>query len=128
MISAACVVCGWESTASYTQYSIRCWWSWSYVLPIAGLHTAGEWAGWRRFGAGLPPERGVDSLEAALEAAPDPAPRLDLVLAECTAALDEQRAPSVSLADNLRTLDVVLAMIRSSEERRRVPLPSSPGV
>ena len=68
----------------------------------------------------------MDSLEAALEAAPDPAPRLDLVLAEFTAALDEQRAPSVSLADNLRTLDVVLAMIRSSEERRRVPLPAPP--
>ena len=45
---------------------------------------------------------------------------------EFTAALDEQRAPSVSLSDNLRTLDVVLAMIRSSEERRRVPLPSPP--
>ena len=58
--------------------------------------------------------------------APDPASRLDLVLVEFTAALDEQRAPSVSLSDNLRTLDVVLAMIRSSEERRRVPLPSPP--
>ena len=55
-------------------------------------------------------------------AAPDPAPRLDLVLAEFTAALDENRAPSVSLEDNLRTLAIILAMIRSSEERRRVPL------
>ena len=54
--------------------------------------------------------------------APDPAPRLDLVLAEFTAALDENRAPNVSLEDNLRTLDIVLAMIRSSEQRRRVPL------
>ena len=45
----------------------------------------------------------------------DPAPRLDLVLAEFTAALDEQRTPSVDLTDNIKTLQVVLAMIRSSE-------------
>ena len=55
-------------------------------------------------------------------ASPDPAPRLDLVLAEFTAALDEGRAPSVDLDDNLKTLDIVLGMIRSSEERRRVVL------
>ena len=55
-------------------------------------------------------------------AAADSAPRLDRVLAEFTAALQERRAPSVGLADNLNTLAVVLAMIRSGEQRRRVEL------
>ena len=52
----------------------------------------------------------------------DSAPRLDRVLAEFTAALQDRRVPSVDLADNLNTLAVVLAMIRSGEQRRRVEL------
>ena len=102
-------------SASWAYPALRTQWEGTWFMrgPHGGLH-------WD--------ETGITVLRGERRRAipaPDPAPRLDLVLEEFTAALDEARAPSVSLEDNLRTLAIVLAMIRSSKERRRVPLPRS---
>ncbi len=102
-------------SASWAYPALRTQWEGTWFMrgPHGGLH-------WD--------ESGITVLRGERRRAipaPDPAPRLDRVLEEFTAALDEARAPSVSLEDNLRTLAIVLAMIRSSEERRRVPLPRS---
>ena len=107
-------------SASWAYSALRTPWEGTWFMrgPRGGLH-------WDATGITVLDAKGEQRRRIA---APDPAPRLDLVLAEFTAALDEDRAPSVSLADNLRTLDVVLAMIRSSEQQRRVPLPPPDGV
>ena len=87
---------------------------WEGVWTVRGPRGALCWDG-----AGITLFRGTEQRRLA---AADSAPRLDLVLAEFTSALAEGRAPSVDLADNLNTLAVVLAMIRSGEEHRRVAL------
>ena len=87
---------------------------WEGVWTVRGARGALRWDG-----AGITLFRGDEQRQLA---AADSAPRLDRVLAEFTAALQEGRAPSVDLADNLNTLAVVLAMIRSGEQRRRVEL------
>ena len=87
---------------------------WEGLWTVRGPRGALRWDG-----AGITLFRGTEQRRLA---AADSAPRLDLVLAEFTAALADGRAPSVDLADNLRTLAVVLGMIRSGEQRRRVEL------
>ena len=87
---------------------------WEGVWTVRGARGALRWDG-----AGITLFRGAGQRRLA---AADSAPRLDLVLAEFTAALVAGRAPSVDLADNLKTLAVVLGMIRSAEQRRRVEL------
>ena len=97
----------------------------SWALPDLNTPREGVWTvrgargALRWDGAGITLYRGAERRQLA---AADSAPRLDLVLAEFTAALAEGRAPSVDLEDNLKTLAVVLAMIRSGEEGRRVAL------
>lgn len=102
-------------SASWAYSALRTPWegTWFVRGPQGGLH-------WDAAGITVLDGKGETLRRIP---APDAAPRLDLVLAEFTAALDEHRAPSVSLADNLRTLAIVLAMIRSREQQRRVPLP-----
>lgn len=87
---------------------------WEGVWTVRGARGALRWDG-----AGITLFRGGERRRLA---AADSAPRLDRVLAEFTAALVEGRAPGVDLADNVRTLAVVLAMIRSGEQRRRIEL------
>ena len=87
---------------------------WEGVWTVRGPRGALRWDA-----AGITLFRGNEQRQLA---AADSAPRLDRVLAEFTAALQEGRAPSVDLADNLNTLAVVLAMIRSGEQRQRVEL------
>ena len=87
---------------------------WEGVWTVRGPRGALRWDG-----EGITLFRGA---RQRLLAAAGSAPRLDRVLAEFTAALLEGRAPSVDLADNLKTLAVVLGMIRSGEQRRRVEL------
>jgi len=87
---------------------------WEGVWTVRGPRGALRWDH-----AGITLFRGTRQRQLA---AADSAPRLDLVLAEFTAALREGRTPSVDLADNLKTLAVVLAMIRSGEQHRRVEL------
>ena len=99
-------------SASWAYSALRTQWEGTWFLrgPHGGMH-------WDE--TGITVQRGDRRHHLP---APDPAPRLDLVLAEFTAALDQGRAPSVSLDDNLRTLNLVLAMIRSGEQQRRVVL------
>lgn len=87
---------------------------WEGVWTVRGARGALRWDG-----DGITLFRGAEQRRLAPA---DSAPRLDLVLAEFTAALAEGRAPSVDLADNLNTLAVVLAMIRSGEQGRRIVL------
>lgn len=87
---------------------------WEGVWTVRGPRGALRWDG-----AGVTLFRGAEQRKLA---AADSAPRLDRVLAEFSAALETGRTPSVDLADNLKTLAVVLGMIRSAEQRRRVEL------
>ena len=100
----------------------------SWALPDRTTPWEGVWTVRGPRGALCWDHRGITLFRGTEQrqlAAPDSAPRLDRVLAEFTAALDEGRAPSVDLADNLNTLAVVLAMIRSGEQRQRVTLNES---
>ena len=97
----------------------------SWALPDLNTPWEGVWTVRGPRGALRWDDAGITLFQGSRRrhlAAADSAPRLDLVLAEFTAALRDGRPPNVDLADNLKTLAVVLGMIRSGEQHRRVEL------
>lgn len=99
-------------SASWAYPSLETQWegSWSLRGPKGTLQ-------WNKAGISL----GLEGRQRQI-AVHESSECLDLVLKEFTYAIDEKRTPSVDLEDNARTLKVVLAMIQSSQKRRRIVL------